>query len=655
MYKKLLSLIFVFVLLTSLGCLSACNQSIGDDTSNASGKVTDSTATGDSHSHSNPSSVDDGQKDIVVKIPDSYFVKDSATDYVIVIPEDDSGKCMTAASELAYFLKLSSDVAIDIVSDTDLTFDKNSKYISIGRTKIFESSGISVETDDMKKSDYIITSKDKSVFILDNGLKSSRGTLYGVYGFLNKIIGYKAYAADEFEYQKTPNVNYMTFDIKKKMSMEARNVAFYTALIDSVYASRMGLIKEDDEWIIYGHTQLIHLMPYGTYGAEHPDYYTADGKNLCLSHPGVIDTLTEKVIDYALKSDRNRVMIGQPDRWDYCNCERCQSMMNEYGGYSGLSLWMVNEVANRVDKYLAENYPEREQLYYYIFAYQQSETPPVKKTADGNYTIYKDGMEVNDHVGIVYAPIGIDFAAGITDNANVNAYENLKGWATVLGNKNLTVWSYCTNFHYYFYSCNNFASLKDTYKVYADYGCQYIFDQGPVETGYASFESLRIYLQSQLMMDTSLNVDELVKDFMAHYYKDAKDEIYEYYTLLNTWYAYCRGYLGMRGTIYFPLDNNKYWPKSLVDEMSDILDKAKVKVEAMKTTDPENYEKVKDRVMHETISTIYIKMTQYREYYTQAEIDQMIADFEYYCHKLNIFCTSEMLMDVDQVISDWKE
>ena len=487
-------------------------------------------------------------------------------------------------------------------------------------------------------------------------MKSSRGTLYGAYGFLNKIIGYKAYAADEFEYSKSSDVSFMTFDVKKKMSIEARNVALYAALSDPVYNSRMGLITEADEWICFGHTQQYHLMPYATYGTEHPEYYVAGTTNvLCLSNPGVIDTLTSQVIYYALHSDRNRIMVGQQDTWDYCKCDNCQAKMHEYGGYSGLSLWMINEIADRVDAYMAENYPEREQLYYYIFAYQQSEAPPVKKTADGNYTIYKDGMKVNDHVGIVYAPIGIDFAAGITDNANVNAYENLKGWATVLGNKNLCVWSYCTNFRHYFYNYNNFASIKDTYSVYADFGCQYIFDQGSVETGYPGFESLRIYLQSQLMADVSLNAEELTKDFIKHYYKNASDEIYEYYRLLNTWYSYCRENLGLRGSIYFPMDNQKYWPKGVVDEMSDILERAKQKAEAMKTTDPENYEKVKDRVMHETLSIIFIKMTQYRDYYKQSEIDQMISDFEYYCHKFNIFCTNEGAMNVDQIISDWKE
>ena len=38
-----------------------------------------------------------------VKVGDGYFVENSKTDYVIVIPKEDNGKYMTAASELAYF------------------------------------------------------------------------------------------------------------------------------------------------------------------------------------------------------------------------------------------------------------------------------------------------------------------------------------------------------------------------------------------------------------------------------------------------------------------------------------------------------------------------------------------------------------------------
>jgi len=590
-----------------------------------------------------------------VKVGDGYFVENSKTDYVIVIPKEDNGKYMTAASELAYFWNMATEVNISTVSDVQAEYSETAKYISLGNTDIYEESGLSVDVSDMKLSDYVITNKGKSVFILDNGANSARGVLYGVYKFLEETIDYKIYASDEYAYTETKNVSYMEFSVKQKMSVEARNVAFYTAMSDTLYNARLGMVYEADEWIIFGHSQMIHLIRYDNYGSLHPDWFTADGRSLCLSNKEMLAEMATKVIHYINQSDRNRIMIGQPDHWDYCNCDNCKALMDEYGGYSGISLWMVNEIANVVDAYLAVNAPDRDTVYYYIFAYQQSEAPPAVRNENGEWEVYKKGFVPNEHVGIVYAPIGVDFSVGITDEINVNSYDALKGWATVLGNKNLAVWSYCTNFKNYLFSYNNFASLQDTYRVYSQFGADYVFDQGPVETGYASFEALRIYLQSQLLMDVEQNVEALVVDFMQHYYKDAWQEVYEYYTLINTWYEYCKENLDMRGTIYFGIGDRKYWPKELVDEFADILDRAKTKIEPLKDTDYETYEKLYDRIMHESLSTMYMKIAFYKEYYSTSEINQMIDDFEYYCGKFNIFCTVEGAMDIDSLIASWRE
>ncbi len=599
------------------------------------------------------SSIDSTVEEVIVG--DGYFVQNSQTDYVVVIPADDNGKYMTAASELAYFWSLATDVNVQTISDAQATYSDDAKYISLGNTDVYEESGLTVDVSDMKMSDYVITNQGKSVFILDNGANSARGVLYGVYKFLESTIGYKVYASDEYAYNRMQNVSYMEFNVKMNMSVEARNVAFYTVQSDSLYNSRLGMVYEADEWIIFGHSQMIHLIRYDSYGSLHPDWFSADGRSLCLSNKEMLAEMATKVIHYINQSDRNRIMIGQPDHWDYCTCDNCQALMDEYGGYSGISLWMVNEIANVVDAYLAVNAPDRDQVYYYIFAYQQSEAPPAKKNDNGEWTVYKDGFVPNEHVGIVYAPIGVDFSVGLTDELNTNSYDALKGWATVLGYKNLAVWSYCTNFKNYLFSYNNMSSFQDTYRVYEEFGADYVFDQGPVETGYASFEALRIYLQSQLLMDVEQNVEALVVDFMKNYYKDAWKEVYDYYTLLNTWYEYCKENLGMRGTIYFGIGERQYWPKELVDEFSDILKKALEKIEPLKTTDMETYTKLYDRIMHESLSTTYMKIAFYREYYPTSEINTMIDDFEYYCGKFNIFCTVEGAMDIDSLIASWRE
>ena len=156
-------------------------------------------------------------------------------------------------------------------------------------------------------------------------------------------------------------------------------------------------------------------------------------------------------------------------------------------------------------------------------------------------------------------------------------------------------------------------------------------------------------------MDVEQNVEDIVVDFMQNYYKEAWNEIYEYYTLVNTWYQFCKDTMGMRGTIYFGIGDRQYWPKELVDELSEILARAMNKIEPLQNEDPAMYNKLYDRIMHESLSTIYMKMTFYKEYYSTSEINKMIDDFGYYCGKFNIFCTREGAMDIDSLVASWRE
>ena len=214
------------------------------------------------------------------------------------------------------------------------------------------------------------------------------------------------------------------------------------------------------------------------------------------------------------------------------------------------------------------------------------------------------------------------------------------------------MWSYCTNFMQYFVNLNNFGTIAENYKLYAENGVRYIFDQGPTNSGTGTFEELRVYLHAKLMWDTSLNVNKLVKDFMENYYGVAANEMYAYYTQLNAYYAGLQKNEGFIGTIYYSIADSKYWPIGVLNNFAGILDDALVKVKksAYSNAEKQEYSHRINRV-YTTIKYLYLK--NYRGNFTNDEINEMVDFLEVYKEMYNIFNSSEGGL-LDSELSGWR-
>ena len=68
------------------------------------------------------------------------------------------------------------------------------------------------------------------------------------------------------------------------------------------------------------------------------------------------------------------------------------------------------------------------------------------------------------------------------------------------------------------------------------------------------------------------------------------------------------------------------------------FDEALKSIEKYQTSDPELYETLKNRIMKERLSALFIDLTIIPEQYTDTELAQKKADFKYY---VNLFKFSE--------------
>ena len=86
--------------------------------------------------------VEDGVHDFEVGATEYDLVKDGATDYVIVVPEDAGEIIEFAAGELQYFLGEATGASFAVETDAGKSYSAASKYLSLGNTSLAESAGV---------------------------------------------------------------------------------------------------------------------------------------------------------------------------------------------------------------------------------------------------------------------------------------------------------------------------------------------------------------------------------------------------------------------------------------------------------------------------------------------------------------------------------
>ena len=214
--------------------------------------------------------------------------------------------------------------------------------------------------------------------------------------------------------------------------------------------------------------------------------------------------------------------------------------------------------------------------------------------------------------------------------------DTIIGWSAVVDH--MAAWSYCTAFGVYTVNFNNFSTIQQNYRTMRDYGFIDVLDQGPSDTTGTAFESLRIYVQSQLMWDVVRDFNALVDDFMDNYYKDAAAEMKEYYEYIRLHYAYLEATCTDRNGFHFipsgsgysqKIVDEAYFPREVLDNMKEILDRALAKANAVE--DVSLRDKLVRRIETETLEYRYLQLELYSDYYAQQGSDalaEMINEFE---------------------------
>lgn len=587
----------------------------------------------------------------------SWLVKDGKTDYEVVVPSETSALINVAKDEFIDLFRMVTGITLSIVKDEGLTHTPNGKYISLGETTIFKSSGLSVDKKELGKDGVRIITKDETVYLIGG---SDYGTIYSVYDFMKLTFDYEYFYDDCIQIEKgVKNKKLLKYGVKDIPDMKDRkggwfpqlwknedNIAYRFKLASaSSQITDLPAYTDFDETKSAGYT--VHttddLLPKATYQQKHPKWYTTvtaeGGKQLCYTARGdskefeAMAAECAKKIEFALtvntpadKPFINNCYIGMEDTYDACACEECTRLKEYYGAESGAVCIFVNRVSELVDEWMkdpknAEYY--REDFYIMFLAYNNFIDAPVKydETAK-KYVAVDEKVKLRDNVGVYYADIKQDWQSSLFSATNEKTLVNLQGWSELTNRIDHYVYAinYNTNgTNLIPYDTFNYFT-DEMFKYYMSIGSRgyYVCNIG----GYSNngdYESnwgkLKLYLQANLLWDCNQSESELMDKWFNATFADAAPAMRSLFDLQRVYMSEISNKNGfyMQDSIYINFKQKNLFPQNVLLQWMGVCDTAANAIAKYKSTDAQYHKTLLTHIEAEYIAPAYIYLSLYKE------------------------------------------
>ena len=578
-----------------------------------------------------------------------YLAEDFSSDYRIVIPADADKVEKIAGEELADFLYRATGAVFSVVSDAGLSYDENKKYISVGDTAILRGSGVTPDADLLEENGCRIVTKGNQIIAAG---ATSNGTLRSVYVLLDRLVGFEAYTTDIVRVENRPSLPLYELDITYLPGVDIANYSTGDAggmVTDEQILGymRMGLIPavwmaNDLNGLRWGggmnsHT-MFKLVPESLY-ADHPEWFVAENGtvmqvNLFCKDEAFWETVTGNLFRIIRENpDATWFMIGNMDnRADIGAGEGWAEAKAKYRN-SGIYVQFLNRVADAVK----EEFPDRP-IKIFGLAYFSVEAPPVVE-AESGYAPIDESVIPRDNVVIQHAPHDACHGHAIDDENcpyNETYRKYYEGWAEI--SPHMSLWDYGCNFSEYFMYFNTFGAFQGNMRFYSGYGnMSYMFYEAN-HNKKGPFEELKRYLFAKLAENPDADYDALVEDFMINVFGPASAEVQKFYEDLRnhfTWMGTTAGNYCFRNfnTYGQNWSNKRFWPYERLQSFADTLSAAQRKVDESTLSATEKKDAT-DRITNLAMYIRYWQLRWYESYYTQAQFDEMwaqfVADCEYF-------------------------
>jgi hypothetical protein len=379
---------------------------------------------------------------------------------------------------------------------------------------------------------------------------SPLGTLYGVYDFLEEVVGVRWYLPGDLGevVPKKSDIILPSLDYKESPSFPMRWVGLIRVRHRDNYPQSE--LEKADEWMLKNkqngcmdgfnifpdiyHTQN-YWLSHEDYFEEHPEYFalidgkrsTQYGAKLCYSNPEVAREIA-KNMSAALDSmpGIDMVSFSPTDGQLWCECEGCRAMDEEGVPMDQSKSRRSLIFYNRIAKELKKTHPEVKIL---VGAYNVYNWPPKDTTikADPMLNVVITHYEQYCLAHPVPDP---------TCPPNRRYVKLIKKWEDLLGG----------NIYFYeYYNKGNWLSLpwpivhsiKEDMPWYKEQGYQGLYTQYSTQNIWTLYPVH--YVAARLLWDVNINVDSLVDRMYEDLFKKAAPWIKEYYSIMEKQTSEC--------------------------------------------------------------------------------------------------------------------
>ena len=318
------------------------------------------------------------------------------------------------------------------------------------------------------------------------------------------------------------------------------------------------------------------------------------------------------------------LMVGITDGIGSCDCEDCKAAEQLYGNAAGVQMVFMNKLANELEKRMKDAGIEKD-ITLVAFAYYAYREPPVKEENGKYVPFHKDVVPKSEgmvDVGVMYTPIEACYTHPITDDGetcekNATIAEEMKAWKALTDN--LMMYSYGTNFQAFKYHFNTWSHTGDSFKFYEKVGLKYYFEQACTQNGISPMSSMRVYVRSKLAWNANYNTQDLINDFIDHYYGDGAEGVKQYFAAVmeNFERIYTIAETEDQDIYYSRIMSADFWTRPLTLQLESYLEKADYAVDLGSSTNKDVY---KERIFREYFLIKDNEYTMYSAYLNSEEL-----------------------------------
>lgn len=496
---------------------------------------------------------------------------------------------------------------------------------------------LSINTKTLNEITFEISSDSENIRITGG---SEKALQRGIAFFLETIGIVKITDKDWF-LESDQNLNFPSHFYKKSEPDFVYRYLYYPGNFDEKVRNWYQLDQIDKDFGIWGHS-FYKLMPPRDYFETQPELFALyegerNPSSICYTNPET-KTIFKNELTKIIENHPNAEFfsVSQNDDTVYCQCDDCEELNQKYGEERGAHYVFLNE--------LAKEFPEQKLM---SLAYLHTSKPP-------------KNVHFVQNLHIMYCPISLNRGKSFADDPrSENMRSSLEDWKNET--ENIYFWDYTIQFTSYFSAFSNIHTFQKNYKYLNSVGVKGVFSQGSADIP-SHFYELRQYLLANLMLDSKMNLDKEIQNFMQMYYGEAAEQVLTYFNLLTKNQVNSNSYLDIYDNSVKQIET--FLSPEQMSEYNQIISKAETAV-----SDNSKYaNRVKDLRMSLEYTYfqqskffgkdqhgMFVKKSSGEGFEVRPNLTNRVADFTNYLKDKDVYEIAEMGLSPEEYFQRWTE